>query len=431
MSLLRKRFLIRTLAASLAMLILLGGCAISDRTRRNLVAEIASHLPPPQRPLVIVPGFGQSRLWNPETSEFVWGTAHSTIVRGYEEDLDLPLVSTALEMPMDALEPNGYTGKWGPVDFAWNLAKPLVSHGGYSLEPGLRSVYFFEYDWRLGTDHNAKRLDAYLDEIRLDLGQPTLRFDVLGHSLGAMVVTTWLAMGDSGVDQPELWEEGSRRAREKTEKVVLIANPSAGVTESIRFLARGEKFLRREIDPATVATFPVIYELLPDEDDLFVRWDRRVVRAAPGSDRFWEILGIGTDDPEIRRSRQILLQRGREIRKAQRMYPPDASRLVQIGGDCVPTPRRVFIRENGTLLFAADELDPVELQRMSGLVFVPGDGSVSRQNAVQFESERVILCDGHHALTSDPDVHRTLLRTFVESRPAGPGSVSAVAAAGN
>src|SRR5688500_2149457 len=62
-------------------LVVLAGCT-TDRTRRGYLRENAARFDArPARPVIVVPGFGVSRLFDPATGRFAWGTAHAMMQR--------------------------------------------------------------------------------------------------------------------------------------------------------------------------------------------------------------------------------------------------------------------------------------------------------------------------------------------------------------
>src|SRR5215470_5325711 len=62
----------------------------TDATRRGYLQTIARSYGAPPRPAIIVPGFGVTRLYDPVTRRYVWGTPRATMHRKYPDDLDLP-----------------------------------------------------------------------------------------------------------------------------------------------------------------------------------------------------------------------------------------------------------------------------------------------------------------------------------------------------
>src|SRR5688500_12729152 len=79
----------RDLSVFILALAVLGACT-TDRTRRGYLRDQAEGMTAPPRPVIVIPGFGVTRLFDPETGRYVWGTPRTTVHRQYEDDLDLP-----------------------------------------------------------------------------------------------------------------------------------------------------------------------------------------------------------------------------------------------------------------------------------------------------------------------------------------------------
>src|SRR5690242_20415703 len=88
----------------------------TDATRRGYLRTIAEWYGPPPRPVIVVPGFGVTRLYDPVTRQYVWGTPRATVHTKYADDLDLPAGGGH-----DRLVPQGYVGSRGPVNIGWQL----------------------------------------------------------------------------------------------------------------------------------------------------------------------------------------------------------------------------------------------------------------------------------------------------------------------
>lgn len=171
-----------TQAAFIVALLLLAACT-TDTTRRGYLRANLETLGRPARPVVIVPGFGVTRLLDPVRDRFVWGTAHATVQKRFEDDLDLP-VDEEGNVGHDRLVPRGYTGSRGPINIGWHLREALRKFGGYTPDT---DVFGFEDDWRLGTRENAAKLGALIERI----GRCG-KVDVITHSAGALIALTYV-----------------------------------------------------------------------------------------------------------------------------------------------------------------------------------------------------------------------------------------------
>jgi pimeloyl-ACP methyl ester carboxylesterase len=362
----------------------LAGCVTActtDRTRRGYLRENAERFStPPARPVVIVPGFGVSRLFDPVTKRFAWGTAHAMVQRRYADDLDLPAEAR------DRLIPRGFAGSRGPVNIAWQLTSALGQYGGYTHE---RDLYTFAYDWRLSARDNAEELADLVDEVRRAHGNR--KVDIITHSAGAMVGLAYVKL--------------TNRSGGAVENLVLVAPVQRGVADAFRLLTQGERFIRRTFAPAMAATWPSVPELLPEDGRFVVHEDGRVADFDGWDAASWSRIGVSVDP--------LLLAQARRFRDElrDRPLPPDV-RTTVIAGDCVPTAKRVLMRADGSFVFYRRQLRGDE-QRLETVLFEPGDGTVPVSSATA-GGEALLFCDGHQGIASDPNVHRALIRLLRE-----------------
>jgi Lecithin:cholesterol acyltransferase len=321
---------------------------------------------PPARPAIIVPGFGVTRLYDPVTRRYVWGTPRATMRTRYADDLDLP------PSGRDRLEPRGFVGSRGPVNIAWQLQEGLRKFGRYT--PGL-DVIPFAYDWRLPAEENAAKLRALIESVRRG-GD----VDVITHSAGAIVVLAAIKLqGDSHVAN-----------------LVMIAPTRHGVIDAFRVFVRPERFVRRTFTPEMVATWPFVYELLPSEGRVLVD-----ERGESRPDDVWSWPGFSPP----------LAARARLMRGRLRDTPmPAGVRTTVIAGDCVATARRVLLRRDGSFAFYPEELRAGE-QDLAKILFEPGDGTVPVSSAAP-DGEALLFCDGHQGIVTDPNVVRAVLRAL-------------------
>lgn len=327
---------------------------------------------------MIVPGFGVTRLFDPVTGRFVWGTAHSTVQTHFADDLDLPPEGH------DRLVPRGYVGSRGPVNIGWQLAAGLQKFGRYTPD---RDAFPFQYDWRLPARENAARLGELIDRIR-----GSGRVDIVTHSAGAIVALTYIKLA-GGAD--------------KVEHLVLIAPTQRGVIDAFRVFVRPERFLRRSFDPATVATWPFVTELLPEDGRFLIDEEGKPIARDLWTAAGWT--GLPGDSSALDAS----LRRARRFRDELQAAPmPRGVKVSVIAGDCVPTARRVLMRRDGTFAFYPDDLRHGE-EVLARILFEPGDGTVPISSARAGDGA-MIVCDGHQGIAADPTVHRALIRTLRE-----------------
>jgi hypothetical protein len=348
------------------------GCT-TDATRRGYLRTIAEGYEAPSRPVIVVPGFGVTRLFDPVAKRFVWGTGRATMQTRYEDDLDLPPEGH------DRLVPRGYVGSRGPVNIGWQLLEGLRKFGRYTPE---RDAFGFHYDWRLSARENAMKLDAIVDRVRAGG-----KVDIVTHSAGAIVALTYVKLGGGA---------------SKVDHLILIAPTQRGVVDAFRVVVRPERFLRRVFTPEMVETWPFVAELMPEDGRFLVDEDGRAI------DRdLWTAAGWRG----IARVNAGQLARARELRDALNRQPmPVSVHVSVIAGDCVATARRVLMRRDGTFVFYPGELLPAE-RKLLDVIFEPGDGTVPISSADP-DRNAMIVCDGHQGIAADPTVHRAILRTL-------------------
>jgi len=357
---------------------LLAGCT-TDRTRRGYLENVAStYDAPPARAVVIVPGFGVTRLYDPITKRYVWGTGRATVVTKYADDLDLPIADDGT-IGHDRLLPRGFTGSRGPINIGWHLQEALQRYGGYT--PG-RDVFIFEYDWRLSARDNAVQLGKVVE--RVANGG---KVDVVTHSAGSIVALTYVKLGGGA---------------SHVEHLVMLAPTQRGVVDAFRVLVRPEVFLRRVFRPEIVATWPFVTELLPENGKFLVHDDRDFWRAESWRD-------LLTLDDAHRRAFARSLANARAFRNELRDAPmPRSVRVSVLAGDCVPTARLALHRDDGSYAFYVRELRESE-HSLAKTIFEPGDGTVPISSATN-GGDATLFCDGHQGLATDPNVQRALLR---------------------
>ncbi len=366
---------VKNAQAMLAIILTIASLACTtDATRRGYLRTIAAGYEAPPRPVIIIPGFGVTRLFDPLTGRYVWGTGRATVQTRYEDDLDLP------PSGHDRLIPRGYVGSRGPVNIGWQLMEGLRKFGRYTPD---RDVFPFYYDWRLSARENAEKLDALVDRVR---GAGTV--DIVTHSAGAIVALTYVKLGSGAA---------------KVDHLVLVAPTTGGVVDAFRVLVRPERFIRRVFTADMVATWPFVYELLPEDGRFLVGEDGHEVNRDLWTAKEWN--GIQRIEPR-------LLEDARKLRDALRSRSiPSNVRLSIIAGDCAATARRVLMRRDGSFVFYPSELRPQE-RRLTPLLFEPGDGTVPIGSAAGRDA--MIVCDGHQGIATDPTVHRAIIRTLRE-----------------
>ncbi|MCI0589325.1 MAG: hypothetical protein L0323_21120 [Planctomycetes bacterium] len=383
---------------------------------------------PTRNPVILIPGILGSRLRDGGSGRTVWGAFD-----GDYADPKTPEGARLVSLPMregvslaelrDAVVPDGVLDRVrarflglpvGMSAYAYILA--VLGVGGYRDELLGRSgavdygedhytCFQFDYDWRRDLVESAKRLDEFLarkrayvrSEVsrRFGLADPEVRFDVVAHSMGALVLRYYLRYGAADLPadgtMPPLTWAGAR----SIDRAILVAPPNAGSPLALLKLVRGEDLgpVLPFYEPALLGTMPSLYELLPRprhgalvsasdptrriEDFLSAeRWERLGWGlVSPRQDRVLRMLLPGV--PDSRDRRRIALDHVRKCLARARQFaealdvpasPPEGLDLYLIAGDAEPTDAVLSADERGGTLRVV----------RSG----PGDGVVLRSSAL-------------------------------------------------
>ena len=335
----------------------------TDRTRRDYLRANAARLGPPPRPVVVIAGFGVTRLVDPVTGHHVWGTPRSVWSTHHPDDLDLDA--------SDRLIPAGWVGSRGPINTGWQLAIGLRKFGGYRES----DVHPFYYDWRKSARDNARLLARHVDAIT------STQVDLVTHSAGALVALEYA------------------RTSSRVANLVMVAPAQRGTLEAWRVFIRPERFVRRTFTPEMVATWPFVFELLPDDGRVFVDESGKLLERDLWDPQSWPF--------DVRRR----LEEARAFRDELRRATISA-KVTVIAGDCIPTAIRVLTRSDGTHALYPEDLRRGE-DHLTAVLFEPGDGTVPVSSASE-RAEPLLFCDGHQGIAADPSVHRAMIRALRE-----------------
>mgnify|MGYP006274175337 CR=1 FL=1 len=439
-------------------------------------------------PVITIPGMLGSRLVDDDSGLVLWGggmrlsadPADPVEARISAHPIGDP--ATPLRELRDAVRTDGvarivtpsFLGLTAPIDIYQGLIRTLIA-GGYDFretraeEIAEREVnldaFEFPFDWRRDLVEAASDLAYFIDrkkrqveEERLRvLGErgPPVKFDIVAHSMGALVARYFLMYGGADLPEdgspPELTWAGA----EHVDTVILIAPPHSGSVETIPYLIEGRSFgpLQPFYPAALLGTYPTMYQLMPRD-----RHNR--VRRADGAPlgglydvETWVANGWGLadptqapvlatlmpyiDDPEKRRARAIG-HLDKALKRAERFHaaidrenrpPPDLDMYLVVGGG-FQTPASVVWdhRTREVAVDAYEEGDFVVL-RASALADERQDAETRAPGLVTPHAYRSILLlpREHVLLTLDPVFGDNLLFWLLEeerrpeSLPADPG----------
>jgi len=368
-----------------------------------------------QPPVIIVPGILGSRLARVDSGIEIWpGSLWKLLFSDYAElrlhiDQRHPTPETGLQ------QVTGITDEVAGRDFYGTIVTILREAAGYApgqpgqtARAGERRYYLFAYDWRQDNQRTAARLGELIDQIRADYGNPTLKVDIIAHSMGGLITRYYLRYGALDVlernDFP-VTLEGARKVR----RVVLLGTPSMGSVNSVRSFIRGFDVGLTRVPTEILATFPSIYQLFPHAlVDWIVSESGTSLQRDVYSRRIWERFQWSVFNPRVQQDiRQRVIDNGgdasaaedylqelqaffgRQLERARRFswsltVPMSAVpyQMVVFGGDCSLTPARILVEK--TAKDFAVRLWPDEVQnRVAGvdydrLMLEPGDSTVTK-----------------------------------------------------
>jgi pimeloyl-ACP methyl ester carboxylesterase len=415
-------------------------------------------------PVILIPGLMGSRLKRASDGIELWPGGTRKLLTSDYRDLALRIDPETLEPVDDGLIAGSLFEGAAGMDFYRRIVRELRVAGGYHLaRPGQPVVqqkarlYVFSYDWRQDNVKSVQLLDELIEQIRRDYGDPALRVDIIAHSMGGLIARYYERYGAVDVlDGNSFQVTGLGQSRIR--RMVLLGTPNQGTVTALHKFLNGYRVGISGLPIEGVATTPSTFQLFPHP---LVDWVVNINGQRLNFDVFdvdlWRRYEWSIFDPRIQRRmnrhRDIWpqqdvferwfekrLERGRRFFWSL-MVPAEPLTLIRpllLGGDCVPTPRRlVFERINGESLA---RLRPEQILRPApgldyeSLMFEGGDGSVThsslvsrqdltrevpRHEQVGLESQReIFVCAQHDALTSDDELLDAMIEYLLEPEPA-------------
>jgi pimeloyl-ACP methyl ester carboxylesterase len=237
-----------------------------------------------KRPVIVVPGVLGSQIVNRRTGEVVWPSAF----RSSDDGLSLPttpdLANNRDELVASKILETARLARIAPEVYVYHgLLRALEDFGGYREgnidnppEGGdADTFYVFPYDWRRDNVETARLLVKRVEALKLKLGRPDLRFNVIAHSMGGLVARYAAMYGDRDLPaagapaQPD-WAGGAF-----FNKILMFGTPNEGSMEAFATLLEGYSVtegLRRRVrllnklSREDVLTAPSIFQLLPHRE---------------------------------------------------------------------------------------------------------------------------------------------------------------------
>ncbi len=261
----------------------LAGCPNFDLDADRREAELAiiydksgAYHGPERFPVIIVPGILGSRLQNVISGKLLWGAFDGTAADPSRADqlreIALPIGKgdeRLIELTDDAVpvgvldrarvnalflpyELRIYAGIMRTLVVGGCIDEELHRAGALKFDSDEHTCFQFPYDWRRDNVDSARALARFIElrtgavagqwERRFGIRNRPVKFDIVAHSMGGLLVRYYLMYGAQDLPSdgslPKLTWEGA----EHVDKVVLVATPNAGSTLVLKYLVEGRRF---------------------------------------------------------------------------------------------------------------------------------------------------------------------------------------------
>ena len=437
-----------------------GGAPVRPDLKRLYAATDASSTKQP--PVIVVHGILGAKLRDTASGKEIWPGGISKLAFSEFRDLALEIDPATLEPKPGGAEPYAIFDSAAGQDFYGEIIRTLADAGGYveghaGTPPGetRKRYYVFLYDWRQDNVRSVRKLDALIEQIRRDYGDPALKVDIVAHSNGGLVSRYYARSGTQDVcdsDDFPVTQQGARKIR----RLVLLGTPNFGSVSAVEGFIAGTKLGFRSIPPEVLLTMPSAYQLFPHylnnwlidehgralDDDLFDvdTWRRfewaifdpavraRILEHFPDKAAGEAHLAM------LERYFEKNLERGRRFMWSLSVEEksPGVAPIV-LGGDCELTPARMVVEaDSGDAVL---RLWPKQVKnRMPGvdyqsLMLEPGDGTVTKASLLARESldptvprhewshinltYAFFLCERHDKLTGNATFQDNLLQALL------------------
>jgi pimeloyl-ACP methyl ester carboxylesterase len=235
-----------------------------------------------KRPVIVIPGVLGSRIVNRRTGEVVWPSVFRSDVDGLSLPTTPDLASNQDELVAARIvEAAKLGGSFGPEVYVYHyLIRALEDYGGYREgdwdnppEGGDRDTFYvFPYDWRRDNVESARLLAKRVEALKLKLGRPELRFNVVAHSMGGLVARYAAMYGDRDLPPAGEAPRPDWAGASFVDKIFMFGTPNEGSMEALSVLLEGYSVtegLRRRVrllnklSREDVMTVPSLFQLLP------------------------------------------------------------------------------------------------------------------------------------------------------------------------
>ncbi len=412
-------------------------------------------------PVIVIPGLFGSKLRSRTTGVEVWPGTWSDVLWGDYRGLAVDFDPVTLAVRGDDIEAYDLADSVLGHDIYRPIIDTLQRFGGYvrgapgtRAEPGERRFYVFPYDWRQDNVVHARELEALIDTIRRDYGNPDLKVDIVAHSMGGLIARYYLRYGTVDVLESGSDELVTLYGTTRVRKLILLGTPNMGSAGSLHAFIGGESIGFGRIPTEVLATIPSGYQLFPHPlvtwlidaqgrglyEDLFssATWRRFgwSVYSPAAATRLKAARGADSDAylEALRRYFDYRLERGRRFMwMLSTPEPATPIRYVLFGGDCTLTPARLALEDEAgrpaVRLYPGDIVKPVPGVPYDELMLEPGDGRVTKPSLLARETLDPMapqsadsflpvaywffLCEHHDQLTNNNNFQDNLLNVLL------------------
>jgi pimeloyl-ACP methyl ester carboxylesterase len=379
--------------------------------------------PKEKRPIIFIPGILGSRLVNSDTGENVW----VKLTRSKDDDLRLPM-SPNLASNHDKLVANQIVErikilKYFPQISIYQGMTDFFAKAGYKRgdwdNPHLDGAagdhdtyYLFAYDWRRDNVETVHKLFQQMDKLRLKLGKPDLKFDVVAHSMGGLVARYAAMYGRSDLtDTPKPNWEGAKYFN----KIFLFGTPNDGAMLAFDTILNGYSvptFAGRThfgvLNKEVALSSPAIFQLIPhgaalrfyDEDlkpmkvDIYDPQTWKTYKWSAAYDPAYLSTLSKSNALQVDKYFLAVLGRAKKFHAAldAQNTPPATLHFFAYGSDCKMTlDGAVIYREKDstewkTLIrgdsFRNSKGEKVDDKKVKEIMYSPGDGAVTKRSLI-------------------------------------------------
>jgi pimeloyl-ACP methyl ester carboxylesterase len=463
----------RNLWVVLFMTVFLMACAPAARhpDLGRLYDNLAQTKDPYRNPIIVIPGLLGSRLVQQGSGTVVWGAfGLGQLDPNTSEGARMVALPMRRGAPLSALRddnvPDGaldrliYNVLGVPIELnAYYRILRILGVGGYRDQQLAHAIDYgdqhftcfqFDYDWRRDIVESAIQLDRFIkakqayvrQEVvnRYGLKIEHVKFDIVAHSMGALVARYYIRYGSQELPEdgslPELTWEGARHV----ERLVMIGPPNAGALDALLHLTSGIKpgTFFPTYPAAIVGTMPSAYQLLP-------RSRHQAILGSSGKpikdlydpelwrQNQWGLADLRQENilkdllPEIQiasKRRQIALDhQAKALRRAKHFAeamdrparPPFGVQLFLVAGDSKATNKTAQFDAKGNLRIVEKGAGDGSVLRSSALLDERLGSEVhQRLKSPIFWNQVLFLFSDHLGMTEDPAFSDNILYFLLE-----------------